>query len=537
MESNIIIHGARDDAGSSLYVNRINSFPDHLRLHYILSLNGLRVFAFHDRISLLPDDLLHRILSFLSTQDAIRTSVLSRRWQRVWIDLPTFMFSDDKRTAAGFATSVDEVLAHSHGMDKLEISIRHPSHFARANEWLQHASDRVREKISIIFRYDAENTVAGHDCDPVVLDLPCGGRTTAMAFHSRPTGVVALVIPHASAAVPSSLTQLELKYLRIDVNSLSIFVSSCCPRLRKLVVHSFGDEGVLRLSNDALEDLDLDFYYGGLRRLEVSSCNLRHLRISEIFSPEVMAHEVHDGTKAASFRTPRLEVLSWTPSTSIHPSRVEFAHSLATVRQLDVGLATHFMVNRTRLHYNKLAVWLLQRCTGVRRLKVSLGNLHPSPIFVSGVLDEASLSQYQDLMVEVPQLTTVTDLTVCTLLDHHAYGASIAKLLSRCSHVETLAVIVRDKYEHRYICARTSACWCKCPADWREEKLRLEFLRQVDLKGFITADWLPDLVSLLRYSRPPAIITAHNIHERYELSDASTLQILQHQKRRMLVAY
>jgi hypothetical protein len=64
---------------------------------------------------------------------------------------------------------------------------------------------------------------------------------------------------------------------------------------------------------------------------------------------------------------------------------------------------------------------------------------------VLGVLDEASLSQYEDLMVEVPQLSTVTDLTVCTLVDHHAYGASIAKLLSRCSNMETLTIIVKDK--------------------------------------------------------------------------------------------
>ena len=198
MDSNVIIPNASDNAGSSLYDYRINSLPDELRLHYTLSLNGLGIFAFHDRISLLPDDLLRHILSFLPTQDAIRTSVLSRRWQRVWIGLPTLALSDDTRSPTGFANSVDELLAHrhSHGMDNLEIFIRHPSHLARVNQWLQHAADRVREKISIIFRYDGENIVAAHDCDPVVLDLPCGGgRTTAMTFDFRPIGVSTLVVP------------------------------------------------------------------------------------------------------------------------------------------------------------------------------------------------------------------------------------------------------------------------------------------------------------------------------------------------------
>ncbi|KAM0922747.1 hypothetical protein ACQ4PT_005976 [Festuca glaucescens] len=209
MNSNIIFHGVSDDAGSSLYEDRINSLPDHLR------------------ISILPNDLLHHILSFVPAQDAIRTSVLSRRWQRVWIGLQTFAFSDDTRSAAaGFANSVDEVLAHSHGMDRLEISVRHPPHQARANEWLQHAAERVRENTSIIFRYDRENIVAEQDCERIVLDLPCGGRTSAMTLDFRLIGVGALEIPPASAAVPSSLTQLELKYLRIHGSSLSNFVSS-----------------------------------------------------------------------------------------------------------------------------------------------------------------------------------------------------------------------------------------------------------------------------------------------------------------------
>jgi hypothetical protein len=91
-----------------------------------------------------------------------------------------------------------------------------------------------------------------------------------------------------------------------------------------------------------------------------------------------------------------------------------------------------------------------------------------------------------------------------------------------------------QRYEHEYVCAPTSDCWCKRPRNWREEKLHLQFLRQVDLKDYILAGWLPDLVSLLRCSRPPVLITAHGIHEQYELSDASTLQKLQHEKRRIL---
>ncbi|XP_065869540.1 uncharacterized protein [Euphorbia lathyris] len=46
-----------------------------------------------DRISALPDSLIHRILSFLpSTKQAIRTGILSKRWQNQWSRVPILIF-------------------------------------------------------------------------------------------------------------------------------------------------------------------------------------------------------------------------------------------------------------------------------------------------------------------------------------------------------------------------------------------------------------------------------------------------------------
>nr|GEW05512.1 hypothetical protein [Tanacetum cinerariifolium] len=52
-----------------------------------------------DRLSSLPDDLIHKILSFNDTIDAIRTSSLSPRWRYIWITMPCLDFS-----TAGFST-------------------------------------------------------------------------------------------------------------------------------------------------------------------------------------------------------------------------------------------------------------------------------------------------------------------------------------------------------------------------------------------------------------------------------------------------
>ncbi|CAN1224551.1 F-box/FBD/LRR-repeat protein At4g00160 [Linum grandiflorum] len=48
-----------------------------------------------DRLSELPDCILNHILSFLITKDAVKTSVLSRRWRSVWKDVPVIDLDAD----------------------------------------------------------------------------------------------------------------------------------------------------------------------------------------------------------------------------------------------------------------------------------------------------------------------------------------------------------------------------------------------------------------------------------------------------------
>ncbi|XP_078162225.1 F-box protein At4g22280-like [Carex rostrata] len=52
-----------------------------------------------DRISGLPDPLLTHILSFLPTEEAVCTCILSKRWMRVWASLPVLVFDDHKSPA------------------------------------------------------------------------------------------------------------------------------------------------------------------------------------------------------------------------------------------------------------------------------------------------------------------------------------------------------------------------------------------------------------------------------------------------------
>ncbi|CAL1352071.1 unnamed protein product [Linum trigynum] len=47
-----------------------------------------------DRMSYLPDNILHHILSLLDTKSLVQTSLLSKRWGRVWKEVPVLNFSN-----------------------------------------------------------------------------------------------------------------------------------------------------------------------------------------------------------------------------------------------------------------------------------------------------------------------------------------------------------------------------------------------------------------------------------------------------------
>lgn len=73
-----------------------------------------------DRLSILPDDLIHRILSFLSTRHAIETSVLSSRWRYNWKSMPYLNFpSEDLLDLPKFHLFVNHVLSHRNNQVKV----------------------------------------------------------------------------------------------------------------------------------------------------------------------------------------------------------------------------------------------------------------------------------------------------------------------------------------------------------------------------------------------------------------------------------
>ncbi|KAL7240367.1 hypothetical protein ACSBR2_006086 [Camellia fascicularis] len=124
-----------------------------------------------DRISMLPDSLLIHILSFLPTiEDAIKTDVLSKRWQYLWTSIPSLLYYfsftgedvDYWERIAEFVAFVDKtvVLCNCSKLKKFVVEFEYDSRFAyNVNLWTRFATRNATEELQLQFYTDAEEIV------------------------------------------------------------------------------------------------------------------------------------------------------------------------------------------------------------------------------------------------------------------------------------------------------------------------------------------------------------------------------------------
>jgi hypothetical protein len=140
-----------------------------------------------DRISSLPDELLHRILLCLGwARAAASSSVLSRRWRRVWTDLPELFLSDDEELASSFPDTVDDALdAYAAPiLEHLSISMLYgdvPAH--RVAPWLSFASRYVVGQLFIYMPAWDAAAVAGEEAEE--LELPAWDAATSVSLRLK----------------------------------------------------------------------------------------------------------------------------------------------------------------------------------------------------------------------------------------------------------------------------------------------------------------------------------------------------------------
>lgn len=208
-----------------------------------------------DRISKLPDHVIHHILSFLPTIDAVWTSLLSRRWRRMWYYVPTLKFSQfPPKDVESFYNFVDDCLKHRMmGMHhdtksvitsfELNTVYRGRHSKVKLDRWLSFIAQPHLQKLVL----NIGSVRRRHYCLPeVVLNLAS-------------LTVLELVFVELEACYPVSLPSLEylhLGHVQMEDEILHTLLLGC-PSLEELYIWDCDKLKSPRVSSSCLEFLDL----------------------------------------------------------------------------------------------------------------------------------------------------------------------------------------------------------------------------------------------------------------------------------------
>ncbi|TVU40441.1 hypothetical protein EJB05_13906, partial [Eragrostis curvula] len=393
-----------------------------------------------DRLSGLPNDILVLILLRLDTAAAAaRTSVLSRRWRRVWALLPglRFPFSPDPHHIAS-ALAAHEAVLRVLLVGTMDAA---PESVAAV---LRVAAPRLSGRLIFANRVSGTGRSADDDSEDDeedAFELPCLEGATAINLDLG--GFLGLALP--LAGVFARLTELG------DTVS-----SPRSPCLQKLRVRDVRRLFSLSVHSESLIQLDLQKVVG-LQQLSIDAPGLKDLTLEQCF---VENHPI------ANISAPELVTLCW---------RDVYDHSsmqLGKMAQLQLvfpnivlvhGDGHHDSLNRS---HNRNCLRFLQQFQFqvIHKLTISLG-------YLQGICN----SQY--LLEDITFLPRSAVLTVVVINRGHAFGAGLYHVLRLCSGIKRLFLSLDSDLEPQPACP--SGCNCDEPTNWRTELLLLNCLQEV----------------------------------------------------------
>ncbi|CAN6248743.1 unnamed protein product [Urochloa humidicola] len=268
-----------------------------------------------DRLSSLPNDILHTIMSFLPVQQAVQTCVLSRRWENLWCSMPCLNIDQQEfnSTASGasdgsqFEEFVNSLLMfHSAtSLDMFRFCFTHNYEFKVVDRWIRRGMKC---------------------CPPAVMELhkSSGGR-----FHRL----------HHLGSTACRLKRLHLVAISLDKSFMQQLPSGC-PVLEDL-----------ELDKCELQSPDIKSYT--LKNLIITDCTTHSGRVLTITAPALVSFYLvitvvgwyWDGVLAHEMPTlvnAKVCLKQASRSTSISPrGPCELLCSLTNVRNLELsGLKT-----------------------------------------------------------------------------------------------------------------------------------------------------------------------------------------------------
>ncbi|GFP79974.1 putative F-box/LRR-repeat protein at5g02930 [Phtheirospermum japonicum] len=225
-----------------------------------------------DRLSALPDCLLIHILSYLGVKRAAITSVLSRRWQSLWAELPKLDFREScTEKTCNLLSWVHRTLVLRTGnyLDELHISMSYDDCFASdVNTWVEFA---VRNKVKQLHMELHARTGVFYTLPQVIYS--CSSMTRLWLQRC-------IVAPEKSISW-KHLTELEIQDVELHEHVIQKILSGG-PVLSRLYLSGCWGFEHLDIDSQSLHYLtieDRDDEHTGLF-LEISAPYIRYLDIS-----------------------------------------------------------------------------------------------------------------------------------------------------------------------------------------------------------------------------------------------------------------
>ncbi|KAJ0446018.1 putative F-box domain, leucine-rich repeat domain superfamily, F-box-like domain superfamily [Helianthus annuus] len=354
-----------------------------------------------DRLSNLPDDVIHKILSFIGIKQAIETSALSSRWRYVWTSMPYLNFSsNDFRSLPEFSKFVTHVLS------------------ARNNQTEVHSVNLAfRGKVSQVFVRRILDYAFSHNVQQLKITCLSGKK---MEF-------------------PLSLfNSPSLKHLTLIGNNYrdAILTPSTweLPNLVTLKIYIFTLN-----ADDTDKCLDLFSNCANLKSLTLYHCRLRGLNGFNIFHPGLSSLTLnslgHNGCLCVNVVTPQLKYLSvrhWQGVLSIS------APNLSSLHYKDNYGLFEFSADFLRLKKIHSVEFLTLSLEAIKLLSqfVELISHLPSPF-----ANLKRLKIYPEYVTPEAEDQTEQEVTMCTEVKNYLLDASPGATVTMVSHDEIRAVM------------------------------------------------------------------------------------------------
>ncbi|XP_076930746.1 F-box protein At1g60400-like [Bidens hawaiensis] len=248
-----------------------------------------------DRLSSLPDNLIHKILAFVSMKHVVETSLLSSRWRFMWTSMPYLNFSsDDFASLPQFSEAVAHVLSRRDAqieVESLVLSLHGKVSREFAKRVLNYAFSHNVQRMAIRCLIEEK------------IEFPLSLFRSRSLTHLTLIGSVDCSIASTTWELPA-LTTLHLGYVTLycgndeddDEDDDDNNIIAKCPNLKNLTLDGCkitGPNGLSichpRLSNLTLENGDwaLDSVHvvaPHLKNLSIVNCDWVHLSAPDLTS-------------------------------------------------------------------------------------------------------------------------------------------------------------------------------------------------------------------------------------------------------------